>query len=105
MAMGCKKAVIESNHDKEMLLRGVYPEYLKRRILSDSGHLCNGESALFCGDLIQNGTQKIMLAHLSENNNLGELAYWTTRSYLSKVGAGKEITVKVATQRDTVRLS
>ena len=105
MAAGCKKAVVESNHDKDLLLRGVYPEYLKRRILSDNGHLCNEESALFCGDLVKGGTEKIMLAHLSENNNLGELAYWTTRSYLGSLGAGKEVTVKVATQKDTVVLS
>ncbi len=102
---GCKKAVIESNHDKELLLRGVYPEYLKKRILSDKGHLCNEESALTAADLIASGAQKIMLAHLSENNNLSELAYWTTRRYLDSVGIGYgDVSVKVASQRDTVEL-
>lgn len=105
MALGCNKVVLESNHDKEMLIRGAYPEYLKRRILSDTGHLCNEESALTCGELAKNGTKKILLAHLSENNNLSELAYWTTRSYLEKCGAGKEVTLKVAAQKDTVLLS
>lgn len=104
MAVGCKKIVLESNHDKELLLRGAYPEYLKRRILSDTGHLCNEESALTCADLAEGGATKILLAHLSENNNLSELAYWTTRSYLSKRGIGKEVTVKVATQREMVVL-
>src|SRR5574344_3038920 len=43
---GCDVIVLESNHDKELLLRGSYPERLKRRILSDKGHLSNDESAL-----------------------------------------------------------
>ncbi len=104
IALGCKKIILESNHDKEMLLRGDYPEYLKRRILSDTGHLCNEESALTCADLVKGGAEKVLLAHLSENNNLSELAYWTTRSYLSKCGIGREVTVRVASQRDTVIL-
>ena len=104
MASGCKKIILESNHDKEMLLRGSYPEYLKRRILSDSGHLCNEESALACADLVKAGANEILLAHLSENNNLSELAYWTTRSYLGKCGIGPEVTIRVASQRDTVVL-
>ncbi len=105
MATGCKKVILESNHDKEMLVRGGYPEYLKRRILSDTGHLCNEESALACADLVKEGTTEVLLAHLSENNNLSELAYWTTRSYLKKCGIGKEVKIKVASQRDTVVLS
>lgn len=103
-ATGCNKIILESNHDKEMLLRGIYPEYLKRRILSDTGHLCNEESAVTCADLVSGGATKILLAHLSENNNLSELAYWTTRSYLTKRGVGKEVTVKVASQKEMVVL-
>jgi phosphoribosyl 1,2-cyclic phosphodiesterase len=100
---GCDVIVAESNHDKELLLRGSYPERLKRRILSDKGHLCNDESALFCRDLAENGAKRIMLAHISENNNLAELAYWTAYHSLAACGAEKcDVTLRVALQRETV---
>ena len=103
---GCDTVVMESNHDREMLLRGVYPERLKRRILSDRGHLCNEEAALTVCDLANNGTKRFLLAHVSENNNLTELAYWTTVRQLASKGAKEgDVTVKVALQREKVILS
>lgn len=101
---GSDIVMLESNHDKELLLRGKYPEYLKRRILSEKGHLSNAESALTALDLAKNGTKKIMLAHLSEQNNLPELAYWTTAEVLrAELGKDvKEVSLLVATQKDTV---
>lgn len=102
---GCGTAIIESNHDKELLMRGGYPERLKRRILSDKGHLCNEEAALTVRDLVKLGAKRLMLAHLSENNNLGELAYWTTAKLLSGVGIRKgDVKLAVAGQRETVIL-
>ena len=101
---GSDVVMLESNHDKELLLRGKYPEYLKRRILSEKGHLSNAETALTALDLAKNGTKKIMLAHISEQNNLPELAYWTTAEVLRQ-GLGeyvKELSLLVATQKDTV---
>ena len=102
---GCDTVILESNHDKELLLRGGYPEALKRRILSDKGHLCNDESAECVCDLVRSGAKKILLAHISENNNLSELAYWTTRRTLESKGIGEEdVALKVAYQRKTVVL-
>lgn len=102
---GCDTVVLESNHDKELLLRGSYPERLKRRILSDKGHLCNEETALAVCDLAKTGAKRFLLAHVSENNNLTELAYWTTVRSLAQKGAIKgDVTVKVALQRETVIL-
>ena len=101
---GCDTVVIESNHDKELLLHGSYPERLKRRIFSDKGHLCNDETALTVCDLAKKGANRIMLAHISENNNLGELAYWTTARALKKMGANEDVEVKIALQRETVVL-
>ena len=102
---GSDIVVIESNHDEELLRRGAYPERLKRRILSDKGHLNNYETALTVNDLVKGGTKKIMLAHISENNNLSELAYWTTVKCLNKNGISeKDIALKVAMQRETVIL-
>lgn len=71
---GCVAAVIESNHDVQMLLNGPYPPELKQRILSRFGHLSNESGAEFAKFLADNGAQKLMLAHLSEINNTPELA-------------------------------
>ena len=55
--------------------------------------------------MVKGGTKKIMLAHISENNNLSELAYWTTVKCLNKNGINeKDIALKVAMQRETVIL-
>lgn len=101
---GSDIVVLESNHDKELLLRGKYPEYLKRRILSEKGHLSNAESALTAKELVVAGAKKIMLAHISEQNNLPELAYWTTKNFLrNELGEdSRACEILVATQRNTV---
>ena len=72
---GCYAAVIESNHDEEMLENGPYPYELKRRIASKRGHLSNADCATLASQLYEGGTKHIMLAHLSEENNLPSLAY------------------------------
>ena len=72
---GCYAAVIESNHDLEMLINGPYPYELKQRIRSKKGHLSNADCAVLAGELYESGTEHIMLAHLSEENNLPELAF------------------------------
>ena len=71
---GCRAAVIESNHDVDMLLRGPYPPELKQRILSRFGHLSNESGAAFARFLADNGAEKLLLAHISEINNTPELA-------------------------------
>ena len=72
--MGCDAVILESNHDEEMLLCGIYPEHLKQRILSRRGHLSNPDSAVFAARLCQNGTKSLMLAHLSQENNTPDTA-------------------------------
>ena len=74
---GCKSVVIESNHDVMMLQNGPYPYYLKRRILSNVGHLSNDSCAEFLPYLVNHGTKNIILSHLSEKNNIPELAMQT----------------------------
>jgi phosphoribosyl 1,2-cyclic phosphodiesterase len=74
--------VIEANHDIEMLENGMYPPFLKKRILSDKGHLSNLHSGL-C--VLEHGKRKLknlMLAHLSENNNTPLLALSCFRNLL-----------------------
>lgn len=89
--------VIEANYDREMLINGPYPQYLKTRIMSNTGHLSNHE----CGIAIaENGTPElkhVWLAHLSEENNHPELARKTIEQTLREYGiiAGKDFLLDV----------
>jgi len=69
--------IIESNHDPKMLMDGPYPYILKQRVISDTGHLSNEMTGKYLRDLIGPDTKKIILAHLSETNNLEDLAIKT----------------------------
>ncbi|MBQ9854469.1 MAG: MBL fold metallo-hydrolase, partial [Bacilli bacterium] len=66
---------IESNHDIEKLMNGSYPYHLKQRIYSDKGHLSNEACGMYLSKLIGDDTKKIILLHLSEENNTKILAY------------------------------
>jgi len=69
--------VIESNHDVDMLVNSTRPWYLKKRILSDRGHLSNEQSAFYMSKCIGENTKQIILAHLSEECNTPEAALKT----------------------------
>lgn len=97
---GCFAAVIESNHDIDMLREGPYPPELKDRIRSKRGHLSNPDCAEFASALSKSGTRHIMLAHLSEENNQPDIAYNETLGAISDVS----VTVKVAMQDEPVWL-
>lgn len=84
--LGCKSVIIESNHDIKMLKNGSYPYILKQRILSDHGHLSNDACAEFLPKLVDSGTEKIVLAHLSGENNTPSLAYNTSAAALAEAG-------------------
>ncbi len=71
----CRRVVIESNHDIEMLKNGPYPYSLQKRILGDFGHLSNTLCAKLLPHLANHGTESFMLAHLSEENNRPEIAF------------------------------
>ena len=83
---GCEAVVIESNHDIDMLRHGSYPDILKRRILSNRGHLSNEDSASLSAYLAERGTRAFLLAHLSEENNEPSLAYEETERAISDAG-------------------
>lgn len=74
--------LLEANHDREMLRTGPYPAMLKRRIASDHGHLSNDTCAQALSDLIGGRTQHVVLAHLSEKNNLPQRAFHTVYDQL-----------------------
>jgi phosphoribosyl 1,2-cyclic phosphodiesterase len=78
--------VLESNHDIEMLKNGIYPFHLKQRILSNKGHLSNSACATELAALVKGGTLRLMLGHLSEENNTPNLALSTSVSALEQAG-------------------
>ena len=79
-------AVIESNHDIDMLREGAYPYILKKRILSDSGHLSNAACAEALPDFVGAGLTRIILGHLSEENNTPHLAVSEAVGSLNRAG-------------------
>jgi len=100
----CDLLMIESNHDIEMLKVGPYPIYLKRRILSEYGHLSNEDAGYIAREIIDYGVAKnILLGHLSKENNFPDLAYETVRGILESTGivVGKDIHLDL-TYRDKV---
>ena len=78
--------VFESNHDVQMLRMGRYPWNIKRRILSDVGHVSNEDAALAMGDVIGDRTRRIYLAHLSQDNNMKDLARMSVEQTLETRG-------------------
>ncbi len=82
--------IFESNHDVEMLMNGRYPFHLKKRILSDKGHLSNADAAYYLSEFIGDNTNTIVLAHLSDDNNTYDAALDT----LNEVLASKNKNVK-----------
>lgn len=96
--LGCNTLLLEANHDRQMLIDGKYPHYLKKRILGESGHLSNKQSATIAAALARTGTQRIILGHLSAENNRPELAYNEVAGAISAEGLtiGKDIILDVA---------
>ena len=89
--IGCDTVVIESNHDVNMLRVGPYPYPLKRRIMSDMGHLSNEVCAALLPKLVKSGTKRFVLAHLSQENNMPEIAYRESLNMLMSQGMNVDI--------------
>lgn len=89
--------VLESNHDEEMLLNGPYPQYLKKRVLGQGGHLSNKACAELIHDFYHKGTKHLFLCHLSAENNTPDIAYTTASNALRSMGVrvGEDIVLSV----------
>ncbi|MFD2761315.1 MBL fold metallo-hydrolase [Lentibacillus juripiscarius] len=83
--------VFEANHDVEMLRMGRYPWNVKRRILGDNGHVSNEDCGLALCDIISNRTKRIYLAHLSQDNNMKDLARMSVSNVLTERGIHLDI--------------
>ncbi|MBU8905787.1 MBL fold metallo-hydrolase [Desertibacillus haloalkaliphilus] len=78
--------IFEANHDTNMLRMGRYPWSVKRRILSDVGHVSNEDAGLALAEVIGDQTSSIYLAHLSKDNNMKDLARLTVKQTLEGKG-------------------
>ncbi len=81
--------VFESNHDLKMLIQSKRPEYVKNRIRSANGHLCNEDSAKHLKKCITERTKQIVLAHISEEANTKEKALEVVREAIGDIYMGK----------------
>lgn len=77
----------EFNYDPDMLRSGPYPAYLKERILGERGHLSNEDGGRLAALAVEGGARRVVLAHLSKENNLPAVALAAARRALEAVGA------------------
>lgn len=103
----CDALILESNHDRRMLIEGPYPWDLKTRVQGRQGHLSNEDCGMLLSELAHEDLKNVVLAHLSEVNNLPELALKQAKSaradFLSKTKAGA-FDVNVAGQHKPTEL-
>ena len=92
--------MIESNYDKEMLLTGKYPEYLKARILADKGHLDNEVTARYIAEIYTPKLTHVFLCHLSNDNNTPNIALATVTKPLFERGLKIGDATESATSND-----
>ena len=98
---GAEAVIIEANHDVEMLKNGPYPYYLKKRILSERGHLSNTECGKLAFHLANSGTKHIILGHLSRENNSPQKAFDAVSAAL---GAA-DVSLSVAPMSEMLEIS
>ena len=92
--------LLESNHDVEMLKNCSYPYYLKERIKSNLGHLSNEDAGNVLKNVLREKNEKVLLAHLSKDNNNPHLAYLTVSQDLEKHGIDTSLVDLQLTNRD-----
>lgn len=80
----CHALILESNHDPRMLREGPYPLRLQQRVQSGQGHLANEDAGSLLKKLAGGVLRHVVLAHLSETNNLPELAMRSAKSALGE---------------------
>jgi phosphoribosyl 1,2-cyclic phosphodiesterase len=92
---GADAMVFESNHDVDMLKTGSYPWYLKKRIMSNKGHLSNVDAGWTLAKLDRKSHTDVFLAHLSQENNRPEIAKSTVEDILQGQGCilGQELSI------------
>ncbi len=93
---GCNLVLLEANYDENLLRSGKYPPYVKARILSKVGHLSNMDCAVQVRKLVQSGTTRLILGHLSQENNRPQLAEDAVVDALADMVRGQDYLLQVA---------
>lgn len=101
----CDLLLLEANHDVEMLKRGPYPYPLKKRILSDSGHICNEVAGQTLAEIMTGRLKHVFLGHLSAENNNPHLAYETVEAILAanQIIPGRHLDLDMASRYSASR--
>ncbi|MDH3365685.1 MAG: MBL fold metallo-hydrolase [Thermoplasmata archaeon] len=84
--------MIEANHDVHLLENGNYPDFLKKAILSNHGHLSNENAGNLCARVVCDRLDEIILLHLSRDNNRSDLARDTVNTRLVEAAAKVRVT-------------
>lgn len=96
--------LFESNHDPKMLYESKRPDYLIRRIISDTGHMSNLDCGYYLSTFIGDDTKEIVLAHLSDECNTPEIAKKTLNDvFLRQLGYIPEVVVKAASDKEETK--
>ena len=98
---GCGAIMLEFNHDERMLIDGPYPWPLKKRIMSNVGHLSNDAAASELESLADGPVSVLILAHLSKENNRPDLALSAASAALESVGR-RDVSILVSDPNETV---
>ena len=94
---GAQLTITEANYDPDMLRSGPYPGFLKERILGDHGHLSNEMGGALALHAVKHGARRVILGHLSQENNTPRMAYTAVERALTsggvRIGADAELSV------------
>jgi phosphoribosyl 1,2-cyclic phosphodiesterase len=93
----CAAALLEFNHDEEMLWNGPYPWPLKQRVRGDHGHLSNRQAAELLSEGLSGRLRQVVLGHLSEQNNTERHAEEAARTVVEALGL--DVSVRIARPR------
>lgn len=100
---GAGLLISECNYDPDMLRAGPYPAYLKERILGREGHLSNEVGGRLAAWAVEQGTGRVVLAHLSKENNTPALALGAAEKAISGVGVrvGEDVLLSAAPREES----
>lgn len=101
--LGSDMVLLESNYDPDMLRAGPYPYPLKQRISSAVGHLSNSDCAKMLRELIESGTRRFVLGHISQHNNLPQLVRRSALSGLKGYEENRDFRLDIASPENYTR--
>ena len=94
--------MLESNHDLDMLKVGPYPWSIKQRVMSRVGHLSNLGMSEYLMEDLDVSTARVVLGHLSEQNNHPEIVRMIAAKSLEERGLRTELSIASQNQPSEV---